>query len=48
MNPEVDKISRKTSIRPVKLQGELLPEENREYVGMVEVERYLHSVDHEG
>jgi predicted ATPase len=48
VNPEVDKISRKTRIRPVKLQGELLPEENREYVSMVEVERYLHSVDQEG
>lgn len=48
VNPEEDKISRKTRIRPVKLQGELLPEENREYVGRVEVERYLHSVDQEG
>jgi predicted ATPase len=48
VNPEVDKISRKTRIRPVKLHGELLPEENREYVGMVEVERYLHSVHQEG
>jgi hypothetical protein len=48
VNPEVDKISRKTRIRPVKLQGELLPKENREYVGRVEVERYLHSADQEG
>ncbi len=48
VNPQVDKISRKTRIRPVKLHGKLLPEENREYVGMVEVERYLHSVDQEG
>jgi predicted ATPase len=48
VNPEVDKISRKTRIRPVKLHGELLPEENREYVSMVEVERYLHSADREG
>jgi predicted ATPase len=48
VNPEVDKISRKTRIRPVKGQGELLAEKNREYVSKVEVERYLHSVDQEG
>ncbi len=48
VNPQVDKISRKTRIRPVKLHGALLPEENRQYVSMVEVERYLHSVDQEG
>lgn len=48
VNPEVSRPSRKTRIRPVKGQGELLAEENREYVSIAEVERYLHSVDREG
>lgn len=48
VEPDSDKLSRKTRIRPVRSNGKLKSGENQNYVSSYEVDRYLDSVEREG